>query len=372
MRSTLLIFILLLMPALMAQGNPLEVTADEIIANALSMDDATSDTALDQIALMSAETARRMGDLMLEMEVRGAERLLGIMRGSENENVIICAAIALSSKHEDIRYAGIGVLTSASPKQVQRTSTKYLTKKRLAVLRETLTTPEKLLPLCRDFVGTYQRSPYYSMAIVMLTDHFFGASGFHDLCYALSELMEGEPLKSEPEEVEKTEKPIVAKEEFLEKRTAATALLASIWLSPPAQEFGYDTTADHEKRRKAMGKLRECLAALSVVTYDLSENVKGVGTRYGDYLLKELPTDFRKAGYIRLMYMAGGNAKLTEKEVKDATIRDLLNASDVPLEGKEYSKFYDAYSSMRVRLRRGINRKFSKWWKNYRIETDNP
>ncbi|MCF6229030.1 MAG: hypothetical protein L3J82_10335, partial [Planctomycetes bacterium] len=290
-------------------------------------------------------------------------------------------AIALSSKHKDIRYAGVGLLMSASPKQVQRTSTKYLTKKRLAVLRETLTTPEKLLPLCQDFVGTHQRSPYYSMAIVMLADHFFGASGFHDLCYALSELMEGEPLKPEPEnpenpkntdKPEKAEKAGAAKEEFLEKRTAATALLTSIWLAPPAQEFGYDTTADHGKRQKAMGKFRKRLAALSVATYDLNEDVKGVGTRYGDYLLKELPTDFRKAGYIRLMYIAGGNAGVTEKEVKDELIRELLNASDVPLEGEEYSKFYDAYSSMRVRLRRGINRKFSKWWKNYRIETDNP
>ncbi|MHC4841962.1 MAG: hypothetical protein ACYTDT_13575 [Planctomycetota bacterium] len=371
MKAMLLIFAVAFMPILAAQETSIEVSADEIIENALSFDDATTDSAVDQIALMSPATARRIGDLLLIMEVRGAQQLLNLMRGSENENVLICAAIALGSPKKDIRYAGIGLLTSATAAQVRGTSRKYLTKKRLVMLRSMLTTPDLLLPLCQDFVSGQENSPYYAMALVMLTDHFFGASGFHDMCHALSVLMEGEPLNEKPKEGEPT-KDSVTGGEILDKRTASTALLTAIWLAPPAQEFGYDVTADYAKRHKAMDKFRARLTALSVQTYDFGEDCKVVGTRYGDYLLKELPTDFKKQGYIRLMYMAGGRAGLTAEDGLSESQLEILNSDVVPLTGKEFKEFYEAYSGTRVRLRRRINKKFAKWWQDYRIATDNP
>lgn len=384
MRLILTILLFSIAPALLAQQALLAPTATEIVANACTMDDASSDTATDQIAYMSADVAQRVGELILKMESRGAIRLLGMLEVTDNRNALVSGVIALSSQLPEVRGAAILALTNALPTQLNGKARKYLTKNRLKVLQEALTSPEGLTPVCLDFYGAQNKSPYFAMSVMMIVDHFFGADGFYDTCYGLSELMLGAPKIAEgPEEPKKdgdndktgksaeAKKPEIPEDQALyETRRAAVALLEVILLAPPAQEFGYDANADYQDRQKAVDKLRKWLGGLRNKTFQVTgQEHQFTGVRYGDYLLKELPTDFSRQGYILLMYMSEGQIEIkpegaiTEKEAQ------MIQNADIPLDGEDYAKLFKEYSNVRVRVRRQLNKEIAEWWYGYRSTT---
>ena len=355
------------------------MTAVEIADGLLSRDPAQYDRGLSELQSADGPTCEALGREILTRGVREAESLLSAVAVSGSSNALIAAFVGLESQEHDVRNAAMDAVLSVPFTITAKCDETFLKGQRGQRLFELLTTPADLAARCdalrRKSDGALAEEPRTALAMILLSDRFFGARGFTSTLRALAQVMLGSdiPLPADLPAFEKrreseNEQDFLAREQEhkaleleretkldlfgreLARRQAAQIMFRTIWIADLTQ-FNFVADTSFKSREIAVNRILKRLDAMDAQQVTLGERTF-LGMRSGDYFMElwgEDVGDVKAAAYLRLRAMAG---------------------EPVELFGEEFGKAVSEHNGLNRRQLAELRKSLRNWWTQYRASTE--